>query len=103
MWEIRTDAISGCLRTSRGGSSRQAVVGAGNGQVRVRWMTAREYALLQGAPNLQWGDASEAQAKFALGDAVCVPAVAWLAEHYLVPTLSGRLAPAYGIETLAYV
>ncbi|MBM3941562.1 MAG: DNA cytosine methyltransferase [SAR202 cluster bacterium] len=85
VWEIRGDSISGCLRTSRGGSSKQAIVEAGQGNARVRWMTAREYARLQGAPEFQWGDATESQAKFALGDAVCVPAVAWLARSYLAP------------------
>lgn len=52
VWEIRADHISGCLRTARGGSSKQAVVEAGGGNVRVRWMTAMEYARLQGAPTL---------------------------------------------------
>lgn len=85
VWEIRGDKISGCLRTARGGSSNQALVQAGQGSVHVRWMTAREYARVQGAPALQWGQATESQAKFALGDAVCVPAVAWLAKNYLLP------------------
>ena len=83
VWEIRADDISGCLRTGRGGSSRQALVEAGFGDVRVRWMTAREYARLQGVPNVSFGGVTEAQARFALGDAVCVPAVAWLMENYL--------------------
>ena len=82
VWEIRGDNISGCLRTTRGGSSKQAVVEGGEGELRVRWMTAREYARLQGAPDFKWGDASDLQAKFALGDAVCVPAVEWLARHH---------------------
>ena len=50
VWEIRADAISGCLRTARGGSSKQAIVEAGRGEFRIRWMTPREYARLQGAP-----------------------------------------------------
>lgn len=83
VWEIRTDDIAGCLRTGRGGSSRQALVEAGQGEVRVRWMTAREYARLQGAPDILFGEVTEAQARFALGDAVCVPAVAWLLDTYL--------------------
>ena len=82
VWEIRGDNISGCLRTTRGGSSKQAVVEGGEGELRVRWMTAREYARLQGAPDFKWGDASDLQAKFALGDAVCVPAVEWLSRHH---------------------
>ena len=81
VWEIRDDAISGCLRTTSGGSSKQALVEGGGGALRVRWMTAREYARLQGAPAFRWGAAPETQARFALGDAVCVPAVAWLARH----------------------
>ena len=83
MWEIRKDDIAGCLRTGSGGSSRQALVEAGQGSVRVRWMTAREYARLQGAPDVSFGGVTEAQARFALGDAVCVPAVAWLLKNYL--------------------
>lgn len=91
VWEIRPDDISGCLRTTGGGSSRQALVEAGFGNVRVRWMTAREYARLQGAPDLRFGEATERQASFALGDAVCVPCVAWLARHYLIPMAAGLM------------
>lgn len=87
VWEIRADGISGCLRTSRGGSSRQAVVEAGNGVARVRWMTSREYARLQGVPTFTLGETMENKALFALGDAVCAPAVAWLAREYLRPVL----------------
>ena len=78
VWEIRADAIAGCLRTARGGSSKQALVEAGQGVVRVRWMTAREYARLQGVPEFALGGVSESQAMFGFGDAVCVPAVRWL-------------------------
>ncbi len=99
VWEIRPDSISGCLRTGSGGSSKQALVEAGNGNVRVRWMTAREYARLQGAPGLQFGEATERQARFALGDAVCVPVVAWLARHYLVPLV--RPPVTEGVTTYA--
>ena len=35
VWEIRGDNISGCLRTTRGGSSKQAVVEGGEGELRV--------------------------------------------------------------------
>ena len=92
VWEIRPDRLSGCLRTGRGGSSKQAVVEGGQGQVRVRWMTAAEYARLQGAPDLKLAGATEGQGRFALGDAVCVPAVEWLARHYLVLTVTKAMA-----------
>ena len=41
VWELRGDNISGCLRTTRGGSSKQALVEGGGGNLRVRWMTAK--------------------------------------------------------------
>jgi DNA (cytosine-5)-methyltransferase 1 len=84
-WEIRSDDISGCLRTARGGSSRQVLVEMRSGQMRVRWMTAREYAALMGAPSHVIDVVSENQALFGLGDAVCVPAMSWLVQTYLVP------------------
>ncbi len=87
VWEIRNDDIAGCLRTARGGSSRQAVVEAGRGAARVRWMTPREYARLQGAPEgFDFSPVSEAQALYGFGDAVCVPLIRWLADHALVPS-----------------
>lgn len=82
VWEIRADAIAGCLRTARGGSSKQALVECGHGELRVRWMTPREYAKLMGAPDFVLGARSN-QALFGFGDAVCVPAITWLCEHYV--------------------
>lgn len=82
-WEIRTDEIAGCLRTVRGGSSKQAVVEAGKGEVRVRWMTPWEYASLMGAPDYPIEGFRDNQVYFGFGDAVVVPAVRWLATHYL--------------------
>jgi DNA (cytosine-5)-methyltransferase 1 len=87
-WEIRPDDIAGCLRTARGGSSKQAVVRAGNGKVRVRWMTPREYARLMGADDFKLDGLRNIQALCGFGDAVCVPVVEWLAEHYLLPLVS---------------
>lgn len=96
VWEIRADEIAGCLRTARGGSSKQAVVEVDRGAVRVRWMTAREYARLQGASDeFNLADLSDNQVMFGFGDAVCVPVVQWLATSYLLPALDilhGRAA-----------
>ena len=96
VWEVREDAVSGCLRTARGGSSKQAVVEAGLGEVRVRWMTAREYARLQGVPRFKFGDVTESQAMFGFGDAVCVPAVRFIVHEYLVPLLRGDITERVG-------
>ncbi len=91
VWEVRPDDISGCLRTARGGSSKQALVRAGNGSVRVRWMTALEYARLMGAGEYNLDGLRRNQALFGFGDAVCVPVVEWLAEHYLRPLVLGQM------------
>lgn len=87
VWEIRADAIAGCLRTTRGGSSKQAIVEAGGNQLRVRWMTPLEYAHLQGAPDFTMGRGSNNPAFFGFGDAVCVPVVEWIARNHLLVQL----------------
>lgn len=88
VWEIRGDEIAGALRTTRGGSSRQAIVRAGQGSADVRWMSRGEYAKLQGAGDLDYGAVTERQAMFALGDAVCVPVIEWLVHHWLARVLA---------------
>ncbi|HOX58136.1 MAG TPA: DUF4928 family protein [Candidatus Paceibacterota bacterium] len=82
MAELRTDGIAGCLRTPRGGSGRQIVFKAGKGEFYVRLMTPRECARLMGADEFKI-DVPLNQALFGFGDAVCVPAVKWIAENYL--------------------
>lgn len=94
-WEIRQDHIAGCLRASRGGSSKQAVVEGGRGQIRVRWMTPREYARLQGVPDsFRIDGVSPNQAQFGFGDAVCVPLIRWIIQHGLEAQLSKEHAHA---------
>lgn len=88
-WEIRADDIAGCLRTTGGGSSKQAVVRIEVGKpLRARWMTPREYACLMGADDYTLPKRTN-QALMGFGDAVCVNAVAWLGEHYLKPLIEG--------------
>lgn len=84
MAELRTDGIAGCLRTPRGGSGRQILVKAGYGKVNVRLITPRECARLMGADNFTIS-ASLNKALFGFGDAVCVPAISWIARYYLNP------------------
>ncbi len=92
VWEVRPDDIAGCLRTARGGSSKQAVVRLGNNRLHARWMTPREYARLMGAGEYDLSAARNNQALFGFGDAVAVPAVSWLAENYLMPLVRGQLS-----------
>lgn len=90
MAELRTDGLAGCLRTPRGGSGRQILFKAGQGRYQVRLLTARECARLQGVPDTFKINVRLNQALFGFGDAVCVPAVEWIAEHYLLPYLASR-------------
>lgn len=92
VWEVRPDDISGCLRTARGGSSKQAVVRLGDGGLRVRWMTPLECARLMGAGDYTLLGARNNQALHGFGDAVAVPAVEWLGRRYLMPLLNGAMA-----------
>ncbi|MBL0749794.1 DNA (cytosine-5-)-methyltransferase [Nocardioides sp. G10] len=103
VWEVRSDDIAGCLRTARGGSSKQAVVRAGNGKVSVRWMTPLEYARLMGAGDYDINGIRANQVLFGFGDAVCVPVVSWLAESYLVPLAKGQLAASADDRALKVV
>jgi DNA (cytosine-5)-methyltransferase 1 len=80
--EIRTDGLAGCLRTPRGGSSKQIVFAAGGGKIRMRWMTPREYARLQGCPDYPI-TVERNEALWGFGDAVCVPVLSWIAENVL--------------------
>ena len=78
--EVRSDHIAGCLRTPQGGSSVQFLIDCRSGKPRIRPLTGREYARLQGATDfpIRVGDR---HAQMGFGDAVCVPALRWLARH----------------------
>jgi DNA (cytosine-5)-methyltransferase 1 len=86
MAELRCDGLAGCLRTPKGGSARQILFKAGFGRYAARLITPRECARLMGAGNFQM-DAPITQALFGFGDAVCVPAISWIAQNYLNPLL----------------
>jgi DNA (cytosine-5)-methyltransferase 1 len=83
--ELRKDGIAGCLRTVRGGSSRQMLVRVGQETIRMRIMTPREYARLQGVPEAYPLPSQINQALTGFGDAVCVPVITWIAEAVLNP------------------
>lgn len=87
VWEMRAEDISGCLRTARGGSSKQAVVIMGQGNLRVRWMTGLEYARLMGAGWYTLENLRDSQIHYGFGDAVAVPVVGWVAKYMILPHL----------------
>jgi len=88
--EVRFDNLAGCLRTPRGGSARQIVIVLANGGVRFRWMSPREYARLQGAPDFQLAE-NTIQSLFGFGDGVCVPVIRWLDQNVLTPLFEDEL------------
>lgn len=96
--EVRRDDIAGCLRTAAGGSGKQFLVAAGKGRARMRTLTAREYARLQGVPDrYPIASGSERQSLDAFGDAVCVPVVAWIAREVLGRVVGGVALQADGM------
>ena len=87
MAELRSDGIAGCLRTPKGGSGRQILLKAGYGRFAARLVTPRECARLMGADDFRIVGSAN-RALFGFGDAVCVPAISWIAEHYLNPLIA---------------
>jgi DNA (cytosine-5)-methyltransferase 1 len=84
--EMRTDGIAGCLRTPRGGSSKQILIQAGFGEWKVRLLTPREYARLQGVRDSFLLPDNTNKSFFAMGDAVCVPVIEFLSNQIFSPT-----------------
>lgn len=89
--EVRFDGLAGCLRTPRGGSSRQSIVVADNGEVRSRLLTPRECARLMGLPDTYRLPASPTAALHVTGDGVVAPVVRWLAAELLEPLLGEQV------------
>ena len=103
---FRTD-VAYTVLASASGSSRQRLVEIHHGRIRLRDLTPVEVARLMGLPSPRIMASGEVrlprddgflvpgtigQAVRALGDAVCVPAVAHLARHLLVPLADARAA-----------
>lgn len=82
--ELRFDGNLGCLRTPSGGSSRQYLVIKCGNSWRTRILSPLEAARFMGAPrNYKLPNSFNAGYK-AMGDAVAVPVVQFLAKHLLV-------------------
>ena len=89
--EARFDGIAGCLRTPAGGSSRQLLLFIEGDSLRSRLISPREAARLMGVPEHYSLPEGQTAALHLVGDAVCVPVVAWLSQHLLAP-LAGAAA-----------
>ena len=89
--EVRFDGVAGCLRTPRGGSSRQILVVKSRGQLQTRLLTANELRRLMGAPDSYKLPGSYNEIYHAMGDAVAVPVARYLARRLLAPLVESGL------------
>jgi DNA (cytosine-5)-methyltransferase 1 len=87
--EVRFDGLAGCLRTPSGGSAKQIVIATRDGKLRMRWMSPREYAALQGVPDFPLVGRTN-ELLFAFADAVCVPAISWIDKVILTPIFNAN-------------
>jgi DNA (cytosine-5)-methyltransferase 1 len=83
--EVRFDGLAGCLRTPRGGSSRQTLLVVDRGQVRSRLLSPREGARLMGLADSYRLPRSATAGLHVIGDGVATPVVRWLSERLLSP------------------
>lgn len=90
--EVRFDGLAGCLRTPRGGSSRQTLLVIENGEIRSRLVTPREGARLMGLPDAYRLPSSQTAGLQVIGDGVAVPVVRWLAERLIEPLVYSKTA-----------
>jgi len=95
--EVRNDDLSGCLRTAVGGSGKQFLLEMGAGNLKMRAMTPREYARLQGVPDGCNISTNGVQALTGFGDAVCVPAISWISKNVLNPLAERLLLHPVGL------
>lgn len=91
--EVRFDGNVGCLRTAKGGSSRQFLVFCeADGAIRSRALTPREGARLMGLADDFPLPKSQTAAFHVLGDGVAVPVVRALAAQILEPLADSESA-----------
>jgi DNA (cytosine-5)-methyltransferase 1 len=88
--EVRFDDIAGCLRTPRGGSSRQTILIVEGPNVRSRLLSTREAARLMGLDDSYRLPSRYNDAYQLAGDGVCVPVVRHLASHLLEPLIQPK-------------
>ncbi|EDL5694102.1 DNA cytosine methyltransferase [Salmonella enterica subsp. enterica serovar Carmel] len=89
--ELRFDGVAGCLRTPKGGSSRQFLVLKKDGELKTRLLTVRETARLMGAPDTFKLPGSYNDGYMAMGDAVAAPVARYLAKYLLSPLAAALL------------
>ena len=88
--EVRYDGLAGCIRTLKGGSSRQLLLISEKGRLGLRPMLGAEAARLMGLPVSYQLPKSQTAAISLCGDGLCVPAISWLSTNLLAPILQQK-------------
>lgn len=83
--ELRFDGLAGCLRTPKGGSSRQYLIVKEGCDLKARLLSVREVARLMGDPDSFLIPGSASVGFKAMGDAVVVPVAKFIAQKFLLP------------------
>jgi DNA (cytosine-5)-methyltransferase 1 len=81
--ELRFDGIAGCLRTPKGGSSKQFLVVKRAGEAHARALAPREAARLMGAPDTFVLPGTPNDGYRAMGDAVALPVATFIGASFL--------------------
>jgi len=81
--ELRFDDVAGCLRTAKGGSSKQIIVYKYKGKIIARFISSREAARLMGVPDTYVFPVGDNDVYTAMGDAVAIPVVKFLANSLI--------------------
>lgn len=89
VFEVARNGKSSCLRSHRGGGAMIRLLfpsadGKSTGH-RIRNMSPQECAALQGVPEFSFGHVSNCKKYRAMGDAVCLPVVLFVAKHMVTP------------------
>jgi len=99
--EVRFDGVAGCLRTPRGGSSRQTLLMVERQWVRSRLLTSREAARLMGVSDSFILPPGYNDGYRAMGDGVAVTVVRWLSAHLLTPLARSAVTLEHGTANSA--
>lgn len=83
--ELRFDGLAGCLRTPKGGSSRQYLIVKEGCDLHARLLSVREAARLMGAPDSFLIKGCASVGFKAMGDAVVVSVAKFIAQKFLLP------------------
>jgi len=88
--EVRFDDVAGCLRTPRGGSSRQRILVVDGETIRSRLLSPREAARLMGLPDSYKLPENYNDAYHLAGDGVVVDVVRHLKKNLIEPVLNAQ-------------